>query len=122
MIKITKYNLETGYITGSAFCQVDLVQHQVSTGEGFIVGDYNNQEYMVVDGQAVPKQDDGTEELRDYEQAVSIRNSMLLECDWTQLPDAPVNHAEWATYRQELRDITTQVGFPNNVVWPTKPE
>jgi hypothetical protein len=50
------------------------------------------------------------------------RNTLLSGSDWTQLADAPVNKAEWATYRQALRDITTQEGFPWNVVWPTKPE
>lgn len=49
------------------------------------------------------------------------RNKRLAECDWTQLPDAPVDHATWATYRQELRDVTSQVGFPWNVIWPVKP-
>lgn len=48
------------------------------------------------------------------------RNKMLAECDWTQLPDAPVDSAAWAAYRQALRDITTQ---PNAfaVSWPTAP-
>jgi hypothetical protein len=49
------------------------------------------------------------------------RNRRLTECDWTQLSDAPVNAAEWATYRQELRDLTTQAGFPWNIDWPEAP-
>lgn len=49
------------------------------------------------------------------------RNRRLTECDWTQLPDAPVNTAAWATYRQALRDITEQVGFPWSVAWPDQP-
>jgi hypothetical protein len=48
------------------------------------------------------------------------RNTMLAECDWTQLPDAPVDSAAWATYRQALRDITTQPdAFA--VTWPAAP-
>lgn len=50
------------------------------------------------------------------------RNQRLADCDWTQLPDAPVDTAVWATYRQELRDITQQTGFPWNVTWPTPPQ
>jgi hypothetical protein len=50
------------------------------------------------------------------------RNKLLLESDWTQVLDAPLDQTAWAIYRQELRDITDQTGFPNNVVWPTKPE
>ena len=49
------------------------------------------------------------------------RNQRLASCGWTQLPDAPVDAAAWATYRQELRDISSQAGFPWTVVWPLKP-
>jgi len=49
------------------------------------------------------------------------RNIRLTSSDWTQLPDAPVDSAAWATYRQELRDITSQAGFPWEVVWPVEP-
>jgi hypothetical protein len=48
------------------------------------------------------------------------RNKLLASCDWTQLPDAPVNTAAWATYRQALRDITNQAN-PFNIVWPASP-
>lgn len=63
--------------------------------------------------------------LMDAEQAASVRSSRsdkLKDSDWTQVEDAPVDKAAWATYRQELRDITTQAGFPWTVVWPTQPE
>lgn len=52
----------------------------------------------------------------------SERNKLLLESDWTQVSDAPVDKVAWATYRQELRDITNQVGFPTDIIWPLKPE
>lgn len=50
------------------------------------------------------------------------RNMLLSVCDWTQLADAPVNKDAWATYRQALRDITAQEGFPWDVTWPVQPE
>lgn len=50
------------------------------------------------------------------------RNTLLSSSDWTQVADAPVDKAAWATYRQELRDITAQAGFPTEVIWPVKPE
>jgi hypothetical protein len=50
------------------------------------------------------------------------RNKLLSASDWTQVADAPVDKAAWATYRQELRDISAQAGFPATVVWPTQPE
>jgi hypothetical protein len=49
------------------------------------------------------------------------RNRLLSETDWMALSDSTMS-AEWATYRQALRDITTQEGFPYAVEWPTKPE
>ena len=52
----------------------------------------------------------------------STRNAKLTQSDWTQVADAPVDQAAWATYRQALRDIPSQAGFPNEVTWPTEPE
>jgi len=49
------------------------------------------------------------------------RNKLLSESDWTQLPDAQVNAAAWATYRQALRDLPANTADPANPVWPTKP-
>ena len=49
------------------------------------------------------------------------RNKLLSASDWTQVADAPVDKAAWATYRQALRDISAQAGFPATVVWPTQP-
>ena len=50
------------------------------------------------------------------------RNKLLAGCDWTQLADAPVDKAAWATYRQALRDISALAGFPWVVTWPQSPE
>jgi hypothetical protein len=50
------------------------------------------------------------------------RNRLLTASDWTQIPDCTVDKQAWATYRQALRDITNQSGFPTNVTWPTKPQ
>ena len=50
------------------------------------------------------------------------RNLRLTASDWTQLSDAPVDKAAWAAYRQALRDIPAQQGFPLEVQWPVQPE
>jgi hypothetical protein len=55
------------------------------------------------------------------EQVRAERNQLLAASDWTQVADAPVDQAAWATYRQALRDLTEQVGFPETVNWPIKP-
>lgn len=49
------------------------------------------------------------------------RDTLLSSSDWTQVSDAPVDRVEWAAYRQALRDIPEQEGFPWDVVWPTEP-
>jgi hypothetical protein len=54
--------------------------------------------------------------------ATSQRNALLAGSDWTQLPDVPLaTKAIWAIYRQALRDITDQPGYPYGVIWPTPP-
>ena len=56
------------------------------------------------------------------EQAVrNQRDRLLSDSDWRALSDNTLT-PEWATYRQALRDITGQAGFPYSVVWPVKPE
>ena len=63
--------------------------------------------------------------LRNEEQSNQVRldrNDLLAISDWTQVLDAPVDRLLWATYRQQLRDITSQPGFPWEVIWPPKPE
>ena len=62
--------------------------------------------------------------MKNAEQAKSVRasrNEKLKDCDWTQVADAPVDKAIWATYRQALRDVTAQSGFPWAIDWPTNP-
>lgn len=49
------------------------------------------------------------------------RDVLLVKTDWTQVADAPVATVAWATYRQALRDVTSQVDFPHNITWPVKP-
>ena len=61
---------------------------------------------------------------KDAEQAKSVRatrGEKLADSDWTQVADAPVDKAVWATYRQALRDVTAQSGFPWTVTWPDAP-
>ena len=48
------------------------------------------------------------------------RSRLLSDTDWMALSDSTMT-PEWATYRQALRDITGQSGFPYDVVWPVKP-
>jgi len=51
----------------------------------------------------------------------SQRDNLLSQTDWMALSDVTMS-PEWVAYRQALRDITSQEGFPYAVIWPTKPE
>ncbi|WP_197716235.1 tail fiber assembly protein [Cereibacter sphaeroides] len=54
-------------------------------------------------------------------EARARRDALLTACDWTQVPDAPVDRAAWAAYRQTLRDLPEQPGFPAGIAWPEPP-
>lgn len=74
----------------------------------------------VVDGDfppviVLPPYDEVAEAVREQ------RNTKLSQSDWTQVADAPVNKQLWAVYRQALRDLTKQAGFPWGIQWPTQP-
>lgn len=49
------------------------------------------------------------------------RDHRLSACDWTQVADSPVDRDAWAAYRQVLRDVPTQPGFPQSIEWPDIP-
>ena len=59
----------------------------------------------------------------DGREAINVRkerNNLLKESDWMACSDVTMPDA-WKTYRQSLRDIPSQGGFPKSVTWPTKP-
>ncbi|MGP3699184.1 tail fiber assembly protein [Rhodobacter sp. NSM] len=56
------------------------------------------------------------------EAARARRDKLLAGCDWTQVADAPVDREAWAGYRQALRDVPQQAGFPAVIAWPEPPQ
>ncbi len=75
--------------------------------------------------QTAAEQETAYKAIKDAEQAKSVRTSrtqLLKDCDWTQIADSTADKTVWATYRQALRDVPTQAGFPWTIVWPTQPE
>lgn len=77
---------------------------------------------------SISEMDDEAKAAKDAEAAKGVRASRdakLAECDWLVIKAAETGvplAADWATYRQALRDVPSQVGFPHNVTWPAKPE
>jgi hypothetical protein len=80
--------------------------------------------YYVVDGVLTPKPSEVLAQetaARAWIMMRRSRDALLAASDWTQVPDAPVDQVAWATYRQALRDITAQAGFPEQINWPEAP-
>ncbi len=82
--------------------------------------------------EALRLEQEAFEASRDYWQELrGIRDSKLYECDWTQLPDNHLTEEQrnsWTTYRQELRDLPSNiadpkplVNDPNHESWPVPP-
>lgn len=83
-----------------------------------------------IDGQwftkySVADMDDDAKAAKDAEQAKSVRfdrNQRLKDSDWSQGKDiADAVSQPWAVYRQALRDVPAQAGFPWDVTWPDAP-
>ena len=58
------------------------------------------------------------------DEARAKRDKLLEACDYLMAPDYPLSTAareQWREYRQALRDIPQQKGFPDNIEWPQKP-
>lgn len=91
-------------------------------GEETLTIDADNKR-VIVNRAVVPMTAEQLEQIKDNEaRLVRVeRNRLIAECDWTQLADAPVDSLSWAIYRQALRDLPLQVGFPFDVTYPTKP-
>jgi hypothetical protein len=81
-----------------------------------------NREITVVDSQIVVVDRPVSITIPTWDEIISLRNKLLLESDFTQLPDVNLpNKQEWASYRQLLRDISQTYQEPSTVVWPTPP-
>jgi hypothetical protein len=137
---ITVYKKSNGEIVKTCVCfEQDILFQYDALAEDYIEGSFDYKEYYIQDNNAVlipqapneycifnydTKQwfDPRTNETQSI-LVKSQRNMLLAASDWTQFTDVFLaNKEEWAVYRQGLRDITIQSGYPFNVVWPTKPQ
>ena len=99
----------------------------VATYGGFVVANPGgNTSYWVVDAEAETvtnnqDQADADALARSWANLRAERDILLGSSDWTQGADSPLdNKAEWATYRQELRDFPESAD-PTDPTWPTPP-
>jgi hypothetical protein len=87
-------------------------------------------DYVDEDGVTVTKasQEEAYTARKDAEAATTARatrDGLIASCDWMAIKafEGGTGVAtEWATYRQALRDVSAQAGFPNDITWPEKPE
>jgi len=93
------------------------IQANVSTGE-IVQIPYTTEEQAEYDTKKAAW-DAGADD-RKAAEVRAERNAKITACDWRVLPDVS-NSDVWKTYRQALRDIPAQAGFPNNVTWPDAP-
>ena len=117
----TVYNLETGEIDHSTSTVAEIHEVGLLLGQGIIEGDYQTNEYKIIDGEAIQRTDNILEILRNK------RNELLRQSDWTQMSDSPLTDSkktEWATYRQSLRDLPSNNSSAtsiDDVTFPTEP-
>lgn len=132
----TIYSQSTGQIL--RIVQTDDIDAQLQSGEQYVDGAIDDAAFYMENGTpvAIPPKP-ASYDVFDYttkqwvqstDLATSVallkRQRILYASDWTQIPNNPLPTAkqtEWATYRQALRDITQQAGYPFNILWPTPP-
>ena len=119
-ISYSVYDPETGEIKLVAYGPDDFSYPT----ENYVEGAFDPKEYIVVDGQAQRKPDSVLEQQaidKAWVDLKMVRDGKLKGSDWTQVPDAPVDSAAWATYRQQLRDLPANTTDPRDVTWPVPP-
>jgi len=124
MIGVVVYNSETGEILRSVFNTQESIEKHLKEGEKYLIYEGSWRNKQVVNNKVVPISTEVLEEQRLQKAWHSFkydRNIKLKRSDWTQVPDAPVDSAAWAVYRQQLRDLPANTTDPRNVVWPEPP-
>lgn len=127
---------QNGEIVSTGYCPEDQLENQkfdgalISKGKA-IIGKQYFDNGNIFDIPAKPSQYhvfdyDKKKWIQDSQLAENevktIRNKLLFNSDWTQLPDVSIQTKQaWTEYRQALRDITTQPGYPFDIVWPQAP-
>ena len=87
--------------------------------------DYVNDEGVTVTKAEQEQAYTATKDAEAATAARATRDGLIASCDWMAIKAFEGGTAvstEWATYRQALRDVSAQAGFPNDITWPEKPE
>lgn len=127
MSRVCFYLLATGEILpGSLTGPQELIEQNTPAGCGAITGvsDWRRQRVNLATGalEACAPVELPADTLA--QEARQQRDVLLAASDWTQLADAPLTEeqrAAWAAYRAALRAVPDQVGFPQTILWPSRP-
>ena len=134
----TVYKKNTGEIIKTGICVDEDIDLQITSDESYVEGIYSHNLYYIENNKPVliPESPnpcfvfnyntkqwyDPRTNKTEWVVVRNQRNVLLASSDWTQLPDVEINtKLAWSTYRQSLRDITTQPD-PLNIIWPTPPQ
>ena len=118
------YDRNTELLSADGYLPVVVIEEATTEKPIIKYRQLNGQIEQYAEAAPVPSVPEPTTEEQEI-QVRAQRNSLLDLCDWTQLPDAPLTAEQkqaWAEYRQALRDVPEQAGFPENVAWPLVPE
>ena len=119
-----KFSERFDTVDGDAFGSTDeLAASEVAAGHGVDVSDI---EVVIDPAGSDPRGADVVRTVITWDELESRgrRNEKLSACDWTQGQDSPLSdakRAEWATYRQELRDLPSNTPDINGLEWPATP-
>lgn len=97
----------------------DVATQKIIIGEPYQDADQWKVGWVIVE----LSQNEKDEIRQSYEDAaLNTRNRLLLDSDWTQGKDIPDETSnKWVKYRQDLRDVTKQTGYPFHIIWPSPP-
>jgi hypothetical protein len=139
---VSYYDLVTGRIIASSVCSEEEAVANLPAGCAAIDGMYNGNEYYVENGAVVPMPPSpgdfwqfnfNTKQWENHKtpeiEGNIVRDKRLLllaQSDWTDTVSAQTRlgatlYQAWQDYRQALRDIPAQAGYPFNVTWPNAP-
>jgi len=118
------YNSSTGEIVSLYEGSEQDIIANASNGLSYLLSTEDTTNKHVVNGGLVDLPADVLEQKgleRAWHNLRKTRWQLLVSSDWTQVPDAPVDSAAWAVYRQQLRDLPANTTDPRTVEWPVPP-
>jgi hypothetical protein len=110
---------QTNYVANNIIVNYTAEQQTTKANKPTYSCSWNNSTFVWDDTRTPEKQNSDAEEL-----AIATRDVLLSQTDWIVIRAVDQGTSiptDWQAYRQALRDITNQSGYPTNIVWPVAP-